>query len=391
MNKQTKNYKSTRRQHTPEFRIQALALAEKIGVAAAARDLDLHDSQIYDWRSKVQTELLKSDLEKQQAVEIDQLKRQLKDKDEEVEILKKLQRISLKNCPDWTVAKYEFVADHRASYSLKRLCGVLNVSRGGFYTWQERCASGRTREAVQAVLDELVLDAFHARKGRSGSPGLTLDLADAGHVYDRKTIAKSLQRLGLRAKAAKKFKVTTDSNHSQAVAPNLLEQDFSALAANEKWCGDITYLWTEEGWLYLATVIDLYSRKVIGWSMSERMTATLVCDALTMALWRRGFPKGVVMHTDRGSQYCSAAYQTLLQRHQLLCSMSGKGCCYDNACAESFFHTLKVELIHGERFARRAQMQQAVFEYIEVDYNRKRRHSANGMISPDAFEAQKVA
>ena len=391
MSKQTKKYKSTRRQHTPEFRTQALALAEKIGVAAAARDLDLHDSQIYDWRSKAQTELLTSDLEKQQAVEIDRLKRQLKDKDEEVEILKKLQRISLKNCPDWSVAKYEFVADHRVSYSLRRLCGVLNVTRGGFYAWQERCASGRTRQAAQAVLDGLVFNAFDARKGRSGSPGLTLDLADAGHVYDRKTIAKSLHRQGLRAKAAKKFKVTTDSNHGQAVAPNLLEQDFNALAANEKWCGDITYLWTEEGWLYLATVIDLYSRKVIGWSMSERMTATLVCDALTMALWRRGFAKGVIMHTDRGSQYCSAAYQGLLQRHQLLCSMSGKGCCYDNACAESFFHTLKVELIHGERFATRSQMSHAVFEYIEVDYNRKRRHSANGMISPDAFEAQKVA
>ncbi len=287
--------------------------------------------------------------------------------------------------------KFAWVAAEKASFPVAKLCRTLEVSLSGFYAWQERHASGSTRQAAQAVLDGLVFNAFDARKGRSGSPGLTLDLADAGHVYDRKTIAKSLHRQGLRAKAAKKFKVTTDSNHGQAVAPNLLEQDFNALAANEKWCGDITYLWTEEGWLYLATVIDLYSRKVIGWSMSERMTATLVCDALTMALWRRGFAKGVIMHTDRGSQYCSAAYQGLLQRHQLLCSMSGKGCCYDNACAESFFHTLKVELIHGERFATRSQMSHAVFEYIEVDYNRKRRHSANGMISPDAFEAQKVA
>jgi putative transposase len=391
MSKQTKKYKPTRRQHTPEFRTQALALAEKIGVAAAARDLDLHDSQIYDWRSKAQTELLKSDLEKQQADEIAQLRRQLKDKDEEVEILKKLQRISLKSCPDSAIAKYQFVEGFCRHYSITRLCQVLNVSRSGFYAWRDRCVSGCTRQATQAVLDALVLDAFDVRKGRSGSPGLTLDLADAGHVYDRKTIAKSLQRQGLRAKAARKFKVTTDSNHHKAVAPNRLEQDFTTTAANEKWVGDITYLWTEEGWLYLATVIDLYSRKVIGWSMSERMTATLVCDALTMALWRRGFPKGVVMHTDRGSQYCSAAYQAVLQRHKLLCSMSGKGCCYDNACAESFFHTLKVELVHGERFATRSHMQQAVFEYIEVDYNRKRRHSANGMISPYAFEAQKVA
>jgi putative transposase len=391
MTKQPKKHKIGRRQHTPEFRTQALALAEKIGVAAAARDLDLHDSQIYDWRSKAEALLLTSDLEKQQAAEIAKLKRQLVDKNEEVDILKKLQSISLKTCIDKATAKYAFIRQHRQSFRTSSLCRVLEVSRSGFYTWQQRQLIGGTREEANEVLDELVFHAFNVRKGRSGSPGLTLDLADAGHVRNRKTIAKSLQRQGLRAKAAKKFKVTTDSHHNKPVAPNLLEQDFTATAANHKWCGDITYLWTEEGWLYLATVIDLYSRKVVGWSMSPRMTAALVCDALTMALWRRGFPKGVIVHTDRGSQYCSKAYQELLKRNELLCSMSGKGCCYDNACAESFFHTLKVELIHGERFNTRSHMRQAVFEYIEVDYNRHRRHSAVGMISPDAFEARKVA
>ncbi len=206
MSKQTKKYKSTRRQHTPEFRTQALALAEKIGVAAAARDLDLHDSQIYDWRSKAQTELLKSDLEKQQAAEIDQLKRQLKDKDEEVEILKKLQRISLKNCPDSAAAKYEFVDEYRQTFAVSTLCRVLKVSRSGFYGWQGRHDARRRRQTDSEALDRLVLQAFQARKGRSGSPGLTLDLADAGHTRNRKTIAKSLQRQGLRAKASKKFK-----------------------------------------------------------------------------------------------------------------------------------------------------------------------------------------
>lgn len=391
MTKQTKNRKTSRRQHTPEFRAQALALAELKGVAAAARDLDLHESQIYDWRSKAQAQLVKSDLEKQQAAEIAKLKHQLADRDEEVNILKKLQRISLRNCPDSAVAKYEFVYEYRESYAIATLCQVLNVSRSGFYAWLDRRSSGCTRQASEDTLDELVLQAFEARKGRSGSPGLTLDLADEGHMYNRKTIAKSLQRQGLRAKAAKKFKVTTDSNHNKPVAPNLLKQDFTADRANEKWCGDITYLWTEEGWVYLATIIDLYSRKVVGWSMSERMTASLVCDALTMSLWRRGFPKDVIVHTDRGSQYCSTAYQVLLRQHALICSMSGKGCCYDNACAESFFHTLKVELVHGERFNKRSHIKQAVFEYIEVDYNRKRRHSAIGMISPDSFEAQQVA
>jgi putative transposase len=236
-----------------------------------------------------------------------------------------------------------------------------------------------------------VKKAFDAKKGRSGSPGLTLDLADAGQQYDRKTVAESMRRQGLRAKAAKKFKATTNSKHDLPVAPNLLQQNFTATAPNRKYVSDITYLWTGEGWLYLATVIDLYSRLVVGWAMSERMTAQLVCDALQMALWRRRMPTGVIVHSDRGSQYCSGAYQALIKKHGLLCSMSARGCCYDNACAESFFHTLKVEVIHGERFATRGEMRQTVFEYIEVDYNRTRRHSANGYISPEAFEAQRIA
>jgi putative transposase len=212
---------------------------------------------------------------------------------------------------------------------------------------------------------------------------LVLDLEDAGQPYDRKTVANSMRRQGLRAKAAKKFKATTNSKHNLPVAPNLLQQDFSASAPNQKYVGDITYLWTEAGWLYLATVIDLYSRLVEGWSMSERMTAQLVCDALKMAL-----PTGVIIHSDRGSP---GAYRRLIKEHDLICSMSGKGNCYDHACAESFFHSLKVEAIHGERFVTREEMRQTVFEYIEVDYYRTRRHSATGYISPAAFEANKVA
>jgi transposase InsO family protein len=236
-----------------------------------------------------------------------------------------------------------------------------------------------------------VATAFAVRKGRSGAPGLTLDLRDQGERYDRKTVAASMQRQGLRAKAAKKFKATTNSKHTLPVAPNLLQQDFNAIAPNQKWVSDITYLWTKEGWLYLAVVIDLYSRLVVGWAMSERITAELPCNALSMALWRRHMPKGVVVHSDRGSQYCSSRYQGLLGQHGLLCSMSARGNCYDNACAESFFHSLKVEVVHGEEVVSRNQMRQILFEYIEVDYNRTRRHSANGYISPEAFELQKVA
>ena len=209
-----------------------------------------------------------------------------------------------------------------------------------------------------------------------------------GRPYDLKTITASLRRQGLVAKAARKFKATTNSKHNLPVFDNLLQQNFSASAPNQKWVGDITYLWTEEGWLYLAVIIDLFSRQVIGWSMSERMTADLACDALRMAIFRRKRPKNVIVHSDRGSQYCSHAYRQWLQQHDLLGSMSVKGNCYDNACAESFFHSLKVEAIHGERFATRESMRQAVFEYIETDYNSVRLHSANDFLSPIEFEAK---
>ena len=208
---------------------------------------------------------------------------------------------------------------------------------------------------------------------------------------NRKTVAASLKRQGLVAKAAKKYKATTDSDHSLPVAPNRLEQDFSAQAPNQKWACDITYLWTGEGWLYLAVVLALFSRMVVGWAMDKRMKAALVCDALQMALWPRRMPKGVVVHSDRGSQYCSRVYQALLAKHDLISSMSGKGNCHDNAVAESFFHTLKVEMVHGESFATREDMRQAIFEYIEMDYNRTRRHSANGYISPMVFENKMIA
>jgi len=200
-----------------------------------------------------------------------------------------------------------------------------------------------------------------------------------------------LRRQGLRAKGARKYKATTNSNHSLPVAPNLLSQDFHADRANQKWVCDITYIATDEGWLYLAVVLDLYSRIVVGWSMSERMTATLVCDALKMAMFRRHRPHGVIVHSDRGSQYCSHDHQALLEKHQLVCSMSKKGDCYDNAAMESWNHSLKVEAIHGERFVTREQARNQVFDYIEVYYNRQRLHSTLGYLSPVEFELSKVA
>ena len=276
-------------------------------------------------------------------------------------------------------------------FSIAAMCRVLSVSRSGFYDWLVKQDKPRLLKHRQERIDAHVAHAFNADKGRSGAIRVALALEKQGIHYNRKTVALSLQRQGLRAKAARKFKATTQSAHNLPVADNLLKQDFTASRPNQKWAGDITYLWTNEGWYYLAVVLDLYSRKVIGWAMSERMTARLVCDALTMALFRRKHPKGVIVHTDRGSQYCSHDYQTLLRDHGLICSMSAKGCCYDNACSESFFHSLKVEAIHGERFETRQQMRETVFEYIEVDYNRQRLHSYLGYKSPDEFEQQRIA
>jgi len=281
--------------------------------------------------------------------------------------------------------------ENAGKFSIIAQCEAFGVSRSGYYAWRHRLQHPSRRHLFHEKLDQLVVEAFTARKGRSGAVGLTLDLDEQGHSYNRKTVAKSMRRQGLVAKAARKFKATTDSKHDLPVAPNLLEQDLGSDTPNRKWVCDITYLWTGQGWLYLAVVIDLFSRMVIGWAMDKHMKADLICDALQMALWRRHMPKGVMVHSDRGSQYCSGKYQALPVKHDLLCSMSAKGNCYDNACAESFFYTLKVELVHGVSFADREDIRRAVFEYIEVDYNRTRRHSANGYISPLAFETKMAA
>jgi len=216
-------------------------------------------------------------------------------------------------------------------------------------------------------------------------------MREQGLTYDVKTIASSLRRQGLRANASRRFSPVSYREHGLLVSENLLKQDFSASGPNQKWAGDITYLRTDKGWLYLAVVIDLWSRAVIGWSMSSRITAEPAYDALQMALWRRKRPQNVIVHTDRGGQYCSADYQARLKRHNLRGSMSGRGNCYDNACAESFFHSMKVECVHGERFASREIMRITVFNYIECDYNCWSPHSACGGLSPEQFENQTLA
>lgn len=271
------------------------------------------------------------------------------------------------------------------------MVSVLSVSRSGYYQWRKTGSEPSARQQKRTQRDQKIKEAFEASKMRDGARRIQAELAEQGKPANIKTIADSMKRQRLIAKAARKFKVTTNSDHQLPVAPNLLQQDFVASQPNQKWVGDITYLMTSEGWLYLAVIIDLYSRAVVGWSISTCMTADLVCDALKMALFRRGFPTNVIVHSDRGSQYCSKAYRGLIKQHKLQLSMSKKACCWDNACAESFFHSFKVEAIHDEPIIDRETMRQVVFEYIEVDYNRKRRHSANGYLSPANYELINVA
>jgi putative transposase len=269
------------------------------------------------------------------------------------------------------------------------MCRVLRVSRSGYYAW--RRAPESPRAAEKRRLDAAIRQLFDDHRGRYGAPRITLDLQAEGWPVSRRRVARRMRAMGLRARAARRFKATTQSRHTLPVAPNRLEQDFTAAGPNQKWVADITYLWTGEGWLYLAVVLDLYSRAVVGWSMAERITKELVINALGMAIWRRRPDPGLLVHSDRGSQYAALDYQALLERHGFLCSMSKKGDCYDNAAMESFFHTLKVEQVHGARYPTREAAKADVFEYIETYYNPKRRHSTLNYQSPWDFEKRMAA
>lgn len=280
--------------------------------------------------------------------------------------------------------RYRFIDEHKKAWPGTLMCGVLGVSRSGYYHWTTRELS--PSRLANVVLARQIREMVAAHRQRYGTPRITEALHDEGITCSKNRVARRMGVMGLKAIQAKKFKVTTDSAHAKPVAPDRLEQDFHATAPNQKWTSDITYVWTDEGWLYLAVVMDFYSRAIVGWSMHRRMTQQLACDALIMALFRRGFPTDTIIHSDRGSQYCSQRYQQLIAAHGLYGSMGRKATCYDNAVTESFFHTLKVELVHRERYVTRRRAQSSIFEYIETYYNRQRKHSALGQQIPMVFE-----
>mgnify|MGYP001283827576 CR=1 FL=1 len=274
--------------------------------------------------------------------------------------------------------KYATLKAHEAEFRVRLMCRVLDVSSGGYYAWRSRTPSEQAQ--TRAALDATVREEFKRRKGRAGAPRLSRHLGRG-----RRQVAQSLRRQGLRAKAARKFKATTNSNHSLPVAENLLQQDFTAQRPNQVWVGDITYIATDEGWLYLAAVIDLFGRQVVGWSLQPHMQTSLVKDALAMAWWRRRPAAGLIFHSDRGSQYCSGEFQAILRAWGMRSSMSRKGNCWDNAPTESFWGRLKTASVHGQKFATREQARQAVMDWMAF-YNHRRLHSSLGYLSPMQFE-----
>jgi putative transposase len=279
---------------------------------------------------------------------------------------------------------FRFIDEHRHHYPVRLLCDTLEVSTAGYYAWRQRPTNSQEQRRAALVVE---IRAIHAEvKGRYGSPRIHAELQARGQDCCVNTVAKLMHDNGIVAKTARKFRCTTDSNHDLPVAENLLERDFSPAAANETWVTDITYIPTREGWLYLAAVEDRYSRRVVGWSMADHLESRLVVDALELAVQRRLPQEGLLAHSDRGSQYASEHYQRLLDKHGITCSMSRRGDCWDNAPMESFFASLKKELVHDADFATRAEARAALVEYIEVFYNNQRRHSSLGYVSPAEYE-----
>jgi transposase InsO family protein len=280
---------------------------------------------------------------------------------------------------------YEFIHAERATFSVKTMCRVLGVSRGAYYEWATEVESAHGRRDSELL--DMIKIAFTEHRGRYGAPRVHAVLRRRGVGVSRKRVARLMRESGLRARSAKKFKATTDSAHSMPVWPDLLQRNFSAPRPDVAWASDITYIWTAEGWLYLCVILDLCSRKVVGWALRERMAAGLVCEAFDAARSIRQPRRGLLFHSDRGSQYASRKFRRRLARIGACQSMSRKGDCWDNAVAESFFATLKKELVRDRTFTTRAEAQAAVFEYIEVFYNRRRIHSLLGNTSPTDFES----
>ena len=281
--------------------------------------------------------------------------------------------------------RFQFIAKHRGIWQVRQMCETLGVSRGGFYEWLRRSPSARSRQNEQLLVN--IRTSFERSDRTYGSPRVWHDLKAWGLSCSVHRVARLMLAAGLQARR-KRRRLPTDTGVrlENSIAPNLLDRQFEATAPNQRWVADFTYIWTSEGWMYFAVVLDLFSRRVVGWSMSQEMTAQLVTDALVMALWRRGKPKELLHHSDQGSQYTSEQFQRLLTEQGIVCSMSRSGDVWDNSAMESFFSSLKKERVSRKVYQTREEAKADVFDYVERFYNPYRRHSTIGYVSPAEFE-----
>jgi putative transposase len=285
--------------------------------------------------------------------------------------------------------KYNFMFENKNKFPIEKMAGVLDIKKSGYYKWLKNPVSKREIENDKLLIE---IKTIHKESnGNYGSPMIYQALKAKGIKCSKNRVARIMKENNIRSKVKKRFRITTNSKHNFPVAANILDRKFKVSEADKAWVSDITYIWTMEGWLYLCVVIDLYSRKVIGWSMSERIDKSLVIMAFLMAWNNRNPKEGLLFHSDRGVQYASKDFQKLLKKKKVLCSMSRKGNCWDNACSESFFHTLKVEEVYQTTYANRKVARLKIFEYIECYYNNFRMHSYLGYLNPTEFELRKSA
>lgn len=284
--------------------------------------------------------------------------------------------------------RFRFIDQAKKEFPAYRLCHLMGVSQSGYFAWKARPASRRQHDDM--VMLTHIRSAYFLSNETYGSPRMTRELQDQGFTVGRRRIARLMRENGLHARHRKRFRKTTDSHHAFPVAPNIIAQDFATTSPNQKWGADISYIWTREGWLYLAVVIDLFARRVVGWAVSDRLHRQLALRALEKAITMRRPPKGLIHHSDRGSQYCALEYQGMLKTNGIIISMSGKGNCYDNAMVETFFKTLKSELIWRTVFQTRHDAEVAIAHYIDGFYNPARRHSALDYLSPIQFEQNAI-
>lgn len=281
--------------------------------------------------------------------------------------------------------KYRFMEEYRSWYAVEEMAKALGVSTSGYYGWRNSQPSRQKTANEQMVFE--IMQIFEKSRETYGSPRIRAELQKKWHLCGENRVARLMRKNKIRAKTKKRFNITTHSKHNYPISVNLLRGEFSASGPNRVWVTDITYIWTQEGWLYLTVYLDLYSRKVVGWSLRENMKASLVIEGLESAVTSRRPAEGLIIHSDRGSQYAGNDFRQVLRYYKFESSMSGSGNCYDNAVAETFFHTLKTEWIYFKRYETREEAKRDIFEYIEVFYNRQRLHSTLGYRSPVEFES----